>query len=154
MRQALLAFMINSAGYPKGLIGVELSLSSLLHLQESKLPKRRADIIVFSMQHTPLVLVECKAVPLNDATIRQAVGYNLFVKAPYIVLANQSDVKTGSFNGTSWVFTPGLPPYNDIKNIQHRGTDSTLAFSSKIYRPLASSLEPQSTRRRTRRGGH
>lgn len=116
MRQALLKFMIES-GYPRGLIGVELSLSALPHLIESqsKLPKRRADIIVFSPNtHLPLLLVECKAVPLNDAAIRQVVGYNLFVKAPYIVLANESEVKTGTYNGATWVFSPGLPSFKSL----------------------------------------
>lgn len=109
--------MIDSGGYPKGLIGVELSLSSLPHLIESKskLPRRRADIIVFSSNtHLPLVLVECKAVPLNDATISQAVGYNLFVKAPFIILANETEVKTGTYNGVTWVFNPGLPNYKSL----------------------------------------
>jgi hypothetical protein len=117
VRQALLKFMIESGGYPRGLIGVELSLSALPHLIESqsKLPKRRADVIVFSQStHLPLILVECKAVPLNEATIRQAIGYNLFVKAPYIILANEKEVKTGSFNGTAWVFNPGLPDYKSL----------------------------------------
>lgn len=117
VRQALLKFMIETGRYPRGLIGVELSLSSLPHLIESqsKLPKRRADIIVFSQStHLPLILVECKAVPLNDATIRQAVGYNLFVKAPYIILANELEIKTGSYNGTTWVFNPGLPNYKSL----------------------------------------
>lgn len=117
VRQALLNFMIETGGYPRGLIGVELSLSSLPHLIESqsKLPKRRADIIVFSpITHLPLILIECKAVPLNDATIRQAVGYNLFVKAPYIMLVNEVEVKTGSYNGATWVFSPGLPNYKSL----------------------------------------
>lgn len=120
VRQALLKFMIEPCGYPIGLIGIELSISSLPHLVESqsKLPKRRADIIVFSQStHMPLILVECKAVPLNDATIRQAVGYNLFVKAPYIILANEKEVKTGSFNGTTWVFSPGLPDYKALNSL-------------------------------------
>ena len=117
VRQALLKFMIESGSYPRSLIGVELSLSSLPHLKESqsKLPKRRADIIVFSQRtHLPLMLVECKAVPLNEAAISQAVGYNLFVKAPYILLANELEVKTGSFNGATWVFSKGLPDYKSL----------------------------------------
>lgn len=122
VRQALLKFMIESGGYPRGLIGVELSLSSLPHLIEnrSKLPKRRADIIVFSPNNTlsPLILVECKAVLITDAAIRQAVGYNLFVKAPYIMLANEREVKTGSYNGSTWVFSPGLPNFKSLTQQQ------------------------------------
>jgi hypothetical protein len=116
VRQALLSFMIDKAGYPKGLIGVELSLSSLPQLKSLKLPKRRADLLVFSSTMTPLVLIECKAVPLTKATIRQVVGYNLFIKAPYIVIANHEEIQTGTFNGTDWIFLPGMPNYSDIKH--------------------------------------
>lgn len=115
VRQALLSHMIQTAAYPIGLIGVELELSTLPHLIGQKVPKRRADIIVFSPNTmAPLLLVECKAVPLNNATKRQAIGYNLFIKAHLIVLANGSDVQTGCYNGQEWEFQPGLPHFGQI----------------------------------------
>lgn len=111
VRQALISFFLES-GISIGLIGVELSLSALTHLAGKKTPRRRADIIVFSPQGIPLILVECKAVPLSDAAIRQVVGYNLFVGAPKIILANQTDAKTGVFKNNSWSFVDRLDIVN------------------------------------------
>lgn len=108
VRQAILSQLIE-LGYSPGLIGVELSLSSLPHLAGQKLPKRRADIIIFCKStHLPYILIECKAHPLTDETVRQAIGYNFFVQASYLTLANASEIRTGIFNG-QWVFSPGLP---------------------------------------------
>lgn len=111
VRQALLSFLIHTHSYPSGLIGVEISLASLSHLSGKKVPKRRADIILFAPNSLkPYILIECKGdVPLNDRTIRQVVRYNLFVEAPYLVIANAKELKTGFFNGVDWEFKPGFP---------------------------------------------
>lgn len=108
MRQAFLADLIQKGHIP-GLIGVEVSLSSLPHLQHSKLklPSRRADIILFSTEGFPLVLVECKSVAITKAHIQQVIGYNYYVKAPHLVLVNPEAVLTGTFNGTEWTFQAG-----------------------------------------------
>lgn len=112
MRQALLHLMIDSLGYPKGLIGVEVSLDRIPHLRHKKVPLRRADIIVFSKEFVPQVLVECKSVPLTQSAIQQAIGYNHFVSAPYVVLANSKEIKTGVFEEGEWIFREGLPVYS------------------------------------------
>lgn len=114
VRQALLHLMLNSLGYPASLIGVEISLGCVPSLMQTKLPQRRADIIVFANDISPLLLIECKAVPLTQASISQAVGYNLFVKAPYIALVNQIEIKTGVFQDKEWVFKKGLPRYENL----------------------------------------
>lgn len=114
VRQALLHFMIHSLGYPASLIGVEVSLTSLPFFSQSRRPQRRADIIVFTNDIKPLLLIECKATSLTKAHMRQAVGYNLFVKAPYITLANQKEIRTGKFQDGAWVFNKGLLRYEDL----------------------------------------
>jgi hypothetical protein len=112
VRQALLHHMVFQAGYPRELIAVEASLSCLPN-QDLKAPVRRADILVFTPSSLkPLMLVECKAIPLNAEALRQALGYNHFVGAPWIVLANGATTKTGSFyEKEGWVFNEGMPTF-------------------------------------------
>ena len=117
VRQALLHMMISEKGYPIGALGVEVHLPSLPHFKGKKTPLRRADIIVFTPSEfamRPLLLIECKAVPLNAQVIRQVIGYNYFVQAPYIVIANGDSLKTGHYKKEGWVFQEGLPTYQEI----------------------------------------
>lgn len=116
VRQALLHLMVHSLLYPPSLISVEIELASIPSIPSGNLPRRRADIIVFSPQVLPLLLIECKAVPMTHAAIDQLVGYNFFVQAPYIVLANPVAIKTGTFQQGEWVFKEGLPYYRDLGN--------------------------------------
>lgn len=114
VRQALLHLMTHSLGYPAGLISVEVSLDNLPGLSEVKKPNRRADIIVFSQEIKPLLLIECKAIALSQSAIQQVIGYNHFVKAPYIALANPKEIKTGMMQDSEWSFTAGLPRFKQI----------------------------------------
>lgn len=114
VRQALLHLMIHSLGYPAALIGVELNLACLPNSPQRKCPQRRADIIVFTNDIKPLILIECKATPLTQISIRQVVGYNLFVQAPYLALANQKEIKTGKFQNGEWTFKDGLIRYENL----------------------------------------
>lgn len=120
VRQSLLKHMLSSGGYPQSLVAVEKSLASIPHLTSTqKLPTRRADIIVFGNnihpEHTlyPLMLIECKAVPLTADVMRQVIGYNFYVKAYFLVIANADQIKTGLFKQEGWVFQDGLLTYND-----------------------------------------
>jgi len=54
VRQHFLHFMINQLGYPKTLIKVE---SGMTYNRRSK----RTDIVAYSSEAKPLMLVECKA---------------------------------------------------------------------------------------------
>ena len=51
---------------------------------------RRFDIVVYSKEVTPLLIVECKAasVPISQAVFDQAARYNSVLKAPYLVVTN------------------------------------------------------------------
>lgn len=118
VRQALLHQMIHSLGYPKGLIVVEKSLADLPHLQGKSVPDCRVDIVVFHpVSMHPLLLVECKATPLNSKVERQLIGYNLYVQAPFISLANPEGAQIcTSQEKNEWV--PWLPSYQELmKNI-------------------------------------
>lgn len=113
VRQALLRYMIDQAGYPPQLISVEVSLSSFL---SQAVPDRRADVLVFAPSSLkPLMLIECKATPLNAVALRQVLGYNHFVKAPWVVLSNGISTKTGFFyEKNGWVFNEGMPSFEQL----------------------------------------
>ena len=112
IRISLLEFMKNELGYPHGVISVERSLSSFPHLKGQKLPNRRFDIAVFSTEKMqPLLIIECKAVPITEKCYDQVIGYNHLVKVPFIALANQKGVTTLIKDGDSYKQMNGLPDY-------------------------------------------
>lgn len=115
--------MIDRLGYPPGIIALEKSLSSLPHLSGTpSVPKRRADLIVFGKNlhsaHSlfPLLLIECKAIPLTPAVLRQIVGYNQFVGARFIGVANESGFFLGWFEPSQrqFSFINELPSYESL----------------------------------------
>ncbi|MEI6531687.1 MAG: type I restriction enzyme HsdR N-terminal domain-containing protein [Chlamydiota bacterium] len=106
VRQSCLKLMVEELGYPSSLIAVEKSLKELL--KTSKPPLRRADILVFSLSGEPLLLIECKAVPLTLAMQRQVRGYNYYIKAPFIALIND---KEALFSTKGGAFEIGIRPY-------------------------------------------
>jgi len=111
VRQALLHKMVNHLGYPKSLIGVEKGLCSLTL---SNLD-RRIDIVCYCKRGQPLLLIECKAaLPLTQVVENQLIGYNNVVKAPYLALANEQEVKMGFYDGKRWVFKLGFASYQQL----------------------------------------
>ena len=121
VRQRLVQEMTHRLDYPLGTIALEVSISQLPHIDcKTPPPKRRADLIVFAKDlhpsHSlyPLLLVECKAVPITPKVIRQVVGYNQFVKAYYIAVINQTDAYTGWYHQekNDYFFYEGLPSYS------------------------------------------
>lgn len=119
IRQHLIRYMIDTLGYPPLWMAVEKELSQLPHLQLTptmEIAKRRADILVFA-PHTlsPLLLIECKAVPLTEA-IEQVVGYNALVQAPFVALANGKEVMTGHYNAElgRYCFNHGMPSFEAL----------------------------------------
>lgn len=86
--------MTEQWGYPACSIVVEKALSQLPHLSthSGRLPDRRVDILVYSKAEDigliPLLLIECKAVPLKQGALQQVAGYNHYIGAPFISVAN------------------------------------------------------------------
>ncbi len=90
VRQQLLDYLMGPFGCPKSLIGVEVSVHRLVPHRSHSLPRRRLDIVCFSCHRgtmTPLLIIECKAVPPGPEALSQLNGYNFFVRAPYLALA-------------------------------------------------------------------
>lgn len=97
VRQAMIRHMVEERGFPKSLLSVEKALADLADsLLKRAVPKRRIDLAAFCLQGAellPLLLVECKAVPLTHCTIQQLAGYNHFVRAPFICMVNHSQMR-------------------------------------------------------------
>lgn len=112
VRQSLILEILEK-GYKKSQIGVEIALNRLPHLQGVSLPSRRADLCVFWKQE-PLILVECKAVPLTKAMYRQLVGYNAYVRAPVLVLRNEIQTLTWVIEDGQWKELSSFPKMDDL----------------------------------------
>lgn len=127
VRQRFLSYMIDEKGFPPALIAVEKSLRQLPHLtsdDRKNVPDRRADILCFAKDMKghglyPLLLVECKAVKLTSAVISQVVGYNHYVRASFLAVVNQDEMRMGWYdpNKKEYQFVNDLPPYSSIKHL-------------------------------------
>jgi hypothetical protein len=120
IRQHLLLYMLESLGYPRRYITVEKEIALLPHLKSglmTDIAKRRADILVCAPKSfAPLLLIECKAVPLTETCMQQVIGYNSFVDAPFVSLANGEEVLTGHYQSQTqtYHFEKGLPSFESL----------------------------------------
>lgn len=106
VRQQWLIYLTESLGYPASLIAIEKSLKEIS--SHKKVPLRRADILCFASTGKPLLLIECKAVPLTAAMERQLRGYNYYVQAPYMALVNGNK---GLFSTAGGLFQEGVKAF-------------------------------------------
>lgn len=83
VRQNFLSFMVEHMGYPQGLVAVEkqLKLNGLA---------KRCDILAYSKQGNPVMLVECKApsVALTNEVFAQVARYNITLQVPFLAITN------------------------------------------------------------------
>ncbi len=108
VRQKLIVHLINNLKFPKELITVEKGLSAL---------DRRTDILCYiNDQNTlkPLLLIECKATKINQKVFKQAQGYNSHIQAPYVAVANDTEIQMGWFEGDEFVYVPYIPMWQQL----------------------------------------
>jgi hypothetical protein len=83
VRQHLVNYLVNEKKYPAALISLEkqLQLNDLI---------KRYDVVVFSRERLPFMVVECKApfVAIDQQVVDQALRYNIKVNAPFVMLTN------------------------------------------------------------------
>lgn len=129
VRQEIVRQLIMERGFPAGGIVLEKGLRQMPHLalEGQNIPERRSDIVCFAKgihpKHDlfPLLLIECKAVKLTPKVINQVVGYNHFLKAYFIAVANQEEVRTGWYDQEKkeYTFINFIPTYQELmKSIQ------------------------------------
>lgn len=120
----MLHYMMGQLGFPKGGLVIEKALSQLPHLQQrdQNPPLRRVDLMSYApgihpdFPLYPLLLVECKAIELSEKVLQQAAGYNHFIGAPFICIANDLQRFTGWYDPKSsqYRFMNSLPSYKAL----------------------------------------
>lgn len=85
VRLRFIDYLTYDCGWPLSRISVEQSLG-----RSHQAGQQRADIICYSREFQPRILVECKAeaVALDESAARQIASYNRQVEAPLICLTN------------------------------------------------------------------
>ncbi len=126
VRQRLLSELTTSLGFPTNHIVLEKSVRQMPHLSlhHQKIPDRRVDIACFAKgihkDHDlyPLLIIECKSVKLSSKVISQVKGYNHFIKAHFIAIANEIEIQFGFYDSaiSDYSFLPYIPHYQDLIN--------------------------------------
>ena len=117
VRESFKRKLILELGYPSSLLISERELSLLPHLCGVEVPKRRLDLLCFEKgSMKPLLLVECKAIPLTKQALDQVIGYNYFVNARYLTLVNQTEIITLCYTGREYQLLEKIPSYADIEH--------------------------------------
>lgn len=110
VRQHFIFYMLRVLGYPAGLVAAEMPV-------DVNGLRQRADIVAYSAQMKPLVIVECKApnVTLSQTTLNQACRYLSSIGARAVILTNglaHYAVSVGS-DGSAH-FLPSMPKWADV----------------------------------------
>jgi hypothetical protein len=108
VRQHFIVFLRDSLKYPAGLISVEKGF-------EVNTRKKRADIVVYSADTKPWMVVECKApsVKLSEEAFFQASSYHDKLSVKYMVVTNGLQHFCCKFDQGRFAFQPGFPSFGD-----------------------------------------
>jgi len=83
VRQNFVQYLIQTLHYPSAFIAIEkeIMLGEL---------KKRFDILVYDKDHSPWMMIECKAttINLNDAALQQVLRYNISVPVSFLIITN------------------------------------------------------------------
>lgn len=108
VRQNFLNYLVNSLDYP----GALLSIEKEMHLGELR---KRCDIVVYSREAEPWMIVECKemGVPLGMPVLEQIVRYHMALPVPFLVITNGTNTWCCKLNtqAGNWEFVETLPDY-------------------------------------------
>lgn len=113
VRQHFIQYLINSKGFPKGLLRLEVRVK---HHQR----QGRYDALFVDRTGRPHVLIECKApdISLSRETLEQIARYNSGLQADYLVVTNglehfylKPDPEKGELN-----FIEDIPEYPYLSN--------------------------------------
>ena len=83
VRQNFVQYLLQVKKYPASLVAIEKEI------QLGEL-KKRFDVLVYSKNHQPWLMVECKSmdVKLDDEVLQQLLRYNVSVPVSYLVITN------------------------------------------------------------------
>lgn len=116
VRQRTLHQLVEQLGVPAGLVAVEHTIT----LHELK---KRCDIVVFSKDGRPVMIVECKAahIPIQQKTLEQAARYNFSLQVDYLLLTNgeQQYCCQIDLEKKALVFLDKIPDYDQMIQTEH-----------------------------------
>ena len=108
VRQWFAHFLVEDCAYPRGRIGIEISIV----IQRKTY---RSDLVVFDKNRRPWMLVECKSpdIALTEKVFEQVTLYNYTLKADFIVLTNGNStiIMKLDYAAGKIEFQSELPPY-------------------------------------------
>ncbi|MDA3906272.1 MAG: type I restriction enzyme HsdR N-terminal domain-containing protein [Bacteroidales bacterium] len=111
VRQHFAHYMVNKKQYPKGLLALEYSFM----LQTRK---KRLDILAFSNNGKPLLVVECKAstVNINQKVLDQIARYNFAFRVQYLIVTNgiQHFACKLDYDLLSYQFIKDIPSFTEL----------------------------------------
>lgn len=109
VRQLLIQFISLERNYPLAKLQVEKAIR--VHSRY-----RRFDLVVFSQEVTPWMIIECKApeISITQAVFDQIAAYNLTLQAPYLVVTNGKSTYCAKLDTStkSWIFLSDIPYYD------------------------------------------
>lgn len=112
VRQALINYLVNDLHYPKELMSIENEI--IINKQS-----RRFDLVIFSRNISPLLLVEVKApnVLINENVLYQLAQYNYSVKSQYWLLTNGLALYFMKYDNqiNKIIIKNELPKWEDLK---------------------------------------
>lgn len=108
VRQLLLQFLIQKMRYPVSLMAVEKQINV-------GAMKKRFDAVIFTPNHTPWLLAECKApdVPITELAFQQLLNYNRVIQCRFWLVTNGHQLFCADAADPQNIFwLDSLPPYN------------------------------------------
>jgi hypothetical protein len=107
-------YLAKIKNYPVNLMRVEAGIKL------NKMQKR-CDILIYSRNRNPLLMVECKAgkIKLSQDVFNQLARYNLIFKVPYLVATNGADTYCCkiNFEMQSYEYLNEIPAFETVSNM-------------------------------------
>lgn len=115
VRQRCLSYLIQRCQFPKESISIEKRLSSFPHVRQRKIPVRRLDILCYGPRLAfPLLLIECKAIPIQEKMLAQVWGYNTYIKAPFVALIDKQKLRMEWEENGERKYCSFIPTYQEL----------------------------------------
>ncbi|GAB4283411.1 MAG: type I restriction enzyme HsdR N-terminal domain-containing protein [Marinilabiliales bacterium] len=112
VRQNFIKFLINEKNFNPLYIAVEKEIT-VLNI------KKRFDIVIYSPDIKPVILIECKApdVKLTQSVFNQIAAYNISLKVDYLIVTNgiAHYCCLIDYNKKSYEFLNYIPEYSIFK---------------------------------------
>ena len=111
VRQHLVRFLVETLGYPLGLLAVEKAFPTTAG-------PRRADLVAYGRDGQPRLIAECKApeVKLTQSVFDQVSRYNIVTLAPHLLVTNGHEHYCWVVDRTAstYRFLAAIPTFADL----------------------------------------